>query len=346
MKNYVIGADLIRIISGFGVVLIHVTDPFLAWPPFYGVGGIEWLLVNIINAAFRIAVPLFIMLSGFLLLDLLKDFDFKTFYKKRFLRIGFPLIFWLVIFFIWQYFLGYPTTAVSIINRILSVNLEHLYFLFIILELYFVTPLFFVFMKNTAPVSRRNMTLIAIFFTLSLSAINVFFPKARVLTNKNILTIFIPYISYYLSGRVFANIPWIVRNSFYLFLIYSGLVLFTAFASNGVVNSYLRSYGSPNIMIMTFIIFITVLNVNPKTWLLKHPLIIYAVKAVASTIFGIYLIHTIIIDIFDRILEITPPKLMSLDISLVGIKVLGVFAVSFIIVFAGKKIPYLKALFG
>lgn len=72
-RTYSLGADMIRIFAGIGVVVIHVTDPFLIYPPFQGIGGSSWWVINVINALSRVAVPLFIILSGALLFRVISD---------------------------------------------------------------------------------------------------------------------------------------------------------------------------------------------------------------------------------------------------------------------------------
>lgn len=345
MKNYNIGADIIRIVSGFGVVLIHVTDPYLIYPPFFGVGGLEWLILNIINAAFRFSVPLFIMLSGYLLLDLSKEMNVKTFFKKRFLRIGIPFVFWIGFYFFWQGFMGIPITTGTIVSELVAVNLGHLYFLFIISELYFITPFLFNFLKNSSLRSRSLLFLISLGITFLISGVIEIFPRFS-LVIRNALTIFAPYVSYYLAGYFIQKIKIIKRNSFYCFLIYLTIVFFTAFASNGEINSYLRSYGSPNIILMTFMAFVFLLNINRGIRLLKNNLVLKILKNLSSTIFGIYLIHIIIIDIFGRYFNFSPEKVSSVNLLIIGIEIFGVFVVSYLIVLFGRKIPYVKYVFG
>ena len=346
-REYINGADVLRILSGFGVVLIHVTDPFLTYPPYFGVGGISWLFLNIVNAAFRVSVPLFIMLSGYLLLGSGRIDDFSSFYKKRFQRIAIPFFFWLAFYFIWQYFLGIPTSASSITNKLLSVDLSHLYFLIIILELYFITPLFSVFLKNTTPTANRVLIIASIIFTLLLSLINTYFPKARVLTQKNVLTIFFPYISYYLLGFSLRKVRFLSGKVYYAVVIFMALILFTALASNGVVNSYFRSYGSPNILLMCVIAFLLILHMKAKRKILQYKFVEKILKDASANIFGIFLVHMIVIEGGDRLFPQLKEGAISDPIWFYAlIKVCIVFAISYVIVWSGRRIPYIKSLFG
>src|SRR3990167_4955287 len=106
VSTYHIGADIIRILACIGVIVIHVSDPFLTYPPYFGIGGSSWWITNVINAFFRVSVPLFVVLSGYLLLDTTRSLNIKSFYKRRFVRVGIPTLFWLVFYFVWKYQLG------------------------------------------------------------------------------------------------------------------------------------------------------------------------------------------------------------------------------------------------
>lgn len=346
-KKYFIGADILRLFSGFGVVLIHVTDPFITYPPYFGAGGFSWILINIVNTLFRISVPLFIMLSGYLLLNTDKEMSFRNFYKKRFSRITIPFVFWVTFYFAWQYFfLGIPTTPITILTKLLFVNLEHLYFLFIIVELYFVTPLLYTFIKNTKETSHFIFFLSSVLFTIMLYIINDVFPDHSVKTQENLLSIFIPFISYYFAGYYLKKFKFFAKNTYYSFLFYIGCVLFTAFMSEGLVNSYLRSYGSFNIMLMSFLIFMIIINIDEKKKILQNKFIIKSVKNIASTVFGIYLVHTMIIDLSDRYLHLSTQDFLSPIWYIVLLKVIFVFVISCVVVFAVRKIPYVRGIFG
>jgi len=285
------------------------------------------------------------MLSGYLILDFSKDMDAKSFFRKRFWRIGIPFVFWLVIYFFWMNYMASLSLLDFIVSIMVSVDVGHLYFLFIITELYLITPFIFNYLKKSDKKAGRFIFIFTLMITLSIGFLSSIYPKSLLIT-RNFITIFIPYVSYYLAGYFFKGIKFIYKNSFYSFLVYLTLVLFTAFVSNGEINSYLRSYGSPNIMLMTYLIFIIGLNIDSGMRLLSNPVVERVIKYVASTIFGIYLVHTMIIEILARYFGFSPEKFSSVNLIAIGVEILVVFAVSFIIVSVGKKIPYFRLVFG
>jgi surface polysaccharide O-acyltransferase-like enzyme len=96
--------DLIRILGTIAVVMGHVCDMMLykGHDPgsLDGPGTFNWHILNGWDSLVRWAVPIYIMLSGSLLLDPNRVESPSKFYHKRLMRIGVPLVFW-SLFFMW-----------------------------------------------------------------------------------------------------------------------------------------------------------------------------------------------------------------------------------------------------
>jgi surface polysaccharide O-acyltransferase-like enzyme len=111
--------DIIRILGTIAVVIGHVSDMILyqthdpgsAAGLLTGPGTLNWYVCNIWDSAMRWAVPIYIMLSGSLLLDPNRVESPSRFYHKRLMRIGVPLVFW-SFFFMWVdvYYTGWRAT--------------------------------------------------------------------------------------------------------------------------------------------------------------------------------------------------------------------------------------------
>jgi surface polysaccharide O-acyltransferase-like enzyme len=89
--------DYIRVIASFSVILLHSTAPLI-----FKYGDLpltHWMIGNIYDSAVRMCVPLFFMISGYLLLD--KNESLVSFYKKRFNKIVPPLIAWSFFYVLW-----------------------------------------------------------------------------------------------------------------------------------------------------------------------------------------------------------------------------------------------------
>jgi surface polysaccharide O-acyltransferase-like enzyme len=344
-KTYHIGADIIRIIAGIGVLIIHVTDPFLTYPPYVGMGGLSWWIINIINTFFRVSVPLFVALSGYLLLDIDRKFDNNTFYRKRFLRIGVPAIFWIVLYFITGYWIGEITFFGDIIKKLATANLDHLHFLLIILELYFITPALLLVLKNISKKGNTILIISTLILIIGNGLTNEFYPKDAVNLQKSAFTIFIPYIFYYLLGAYLKNRKISLSSGISLGLIYLYTTIFIAILSSGIVGSYFRTSYSITVIFLTVISFIVLIQFNYIKYLTENERIIRVVKYIASLVFGAYLVHMMVIMVTDRSFDLVPGNITSPMWLYVVLKICIVVFISFIITAIAKKIPFVRFLF-
>lgn len=88
-SNRIVWADLLRLIAIVMVISIHCSDPFNVSPearsnPEYNLWG------SIYGSFLRPCVPLFVMLTGMLLLPVKQEID--EFYHKRMLRVIIPFV--------------------------------------------------------------------------------------------------------------------------------------------------------------------------------------------------------------------------------------------------------------
>jgi len=95
-RNYTI--DLLRVLAIIGVVIIHVTSRSLEQ------GNYDLLRLNtslFLNQAFRFAVPLFFLISGFTLeYRYIDRLPIMTFFKKRISKLLIPYVFWSALYFV------------------------------------------------------------------------------------------------------------------------------------------------------------------------------------------------------------------------------------------------------
>lgn len=87
-----------KIVAMFAVVIVHVAATFVLNSP---IGSSNWWVGNLYESAARWSVPVFVMLSGALLLHPNKQESLSVFYKKRLSRILVPLIFWSLFYLLW-----------------------------------------------------------------------------------------------------------------------------------------------------------------------------------------------------------------------------------------------------
>ena len=82
--------DFLRAIAIILVILVHV-DGIIG----YGFDSLKHAIPGLLTATTWPAVPIFLMLSGALLLN--RSYTLSEFFKKRFARILYPFIFWVLV---------------------------------------------------------------------------------------------------------------------------------------------------------------------------------------------------------------------------------------------------------
>src|SRR5690242_5000258 len=88
--------DVLRLVSILAVLLIHTTTRTLEISHYDLVNNLFTLFLN---QASRFAVPLFFLISGFVLEVSNKPIKYITFLKKRLGKIFIPYIFWSLIYY-------------------------------------------------------------------------------------------------------------------------------------------------------------------------------------------------------------------------------------------------------
>ncbi|MEN6460034.1 MAG: acyltransferase [Syntrophomonas sp.] len=139
MPNRLQEFDLIRVLAAFSVIAIHVTAGYIQLLSF----------ANYCNHLVRYAVPLFIILSGFMLCygeSLKPPLATLDFYRKRGNRILWPFILWTLLYSTLNQLYGpipnlYQYAMTLGHDLLWGSGYYHLYFLSIMIQLYILYPL-------------------------------------------------------------------------------------------------------------------------------------------------------------------------------------------------------------
>ena len=100
INNRVIYYDILNIIAIIAVIAMHCNG-IVHGNPYTR----AWNTSLVVECICYFAVPLFCMLPGATLMNYRKKYDTKTFFKKRFLKVLIPFIFWAIIMFIWKIYI-------------------------------------------------------------------------------------------------------------------------------------------------------------------------------------------------------------------------------------------------
>lgn len=132
-------ADRLRNLATVMVIAIHVAAPVAHVPQ--DIHSSWWWHGNFWNSISRPGVPLFVMLSGFLLLG--KDYPLVVFLKRRFSRVVIPALFWMIIYSFYGYLAqNSPATVWEALRNIIIQPVHyHLWFIYLIIGLYLIYPI-------------------------------------------------------------------------------------------------------------------------------------------------------------------------------------------------------------
>ncbi|MEZ9708314.1 acyltransferase [Vibrio breoganii] len=150
MRQRVLFFDLARCVAAIAVIAIHVLAPYRHQ---YGVIPFdEWFTAISINSISRWAVPVFILISGALMLSDRRPFDFQYYVKRRLGKVLVPFIIWSIFY---AYLSGWSASGFDAHNaqKVLFEGLDHatyyhLGFFYYFIPLYFVIPFLQIFVRR------------------------------------------------------------------------------------------------------------------------------------------------------------------------------------------------------
>ncbi len=304
-------ADFVRALGTLAVVTVHVTGGGVQI--FYtGADQTAWWVHNVLNSACRWAVPVFVMLSGALLLDPAKAHETAgQFYRKRLARIALPLVFWSA-FYLWlRWFVpGHippPATPEEAIKMFLFANpYYHLYFLFVMVTVYLFTPAFRLLTVNsdTATVRGYAATVLVLACGDTLVRTRYGFPS-------NAFAMGAPYLGYFLLGYGLRDYGLqggaaTNRRSWLFAAVLAASVAVTALGTawtmshgpTGAMRQYLYNFFSPTVCVMAVCVFILLAGATYTSPIARalRPVM----RLLSDTSFGVYLVHPLILLLAQR----------------------------------------------
>lgn len=343
--------DVLRIIAVFAVITIHVcSSAFFSKP----VVSFDWMVLNFYGSLIRWAVPIFVMVSGMFFLNPQKELRLSKLYGKNIFRIVVALLFWGILYQSINVLEVFFSRS-SDVNLIIKTMVEeyshvllyppcfHLWFLYMIVGLYVLTPLFRIFTKNAEKKDYQYLFSVYALFGIVLPFINdllsVFVDGLKVNFEIAELLGFSTYfiLGYYLSKFEVSNK---FRQIVYLLAIFS---VFFQFVATFLISDYFEKGNEffyrefrPNVFIQTVAVF---LFVKERTKNDISDRIKNIIRVMANYSFGIYLVH-IFFNIF--LSKIGFSATLFSPILAVPLRVLLTYLLSFITILVLDKIPIIR----
>lgn len=371
-RPHIVWLDVLRFVAILMVIACHCTDPFNASPesranPDFNFWGSTY------GSMLRACVPLFVMMTGFLLLPVKQEAS--VFYKKRIPRVFFPFLIWSVLFDLAPWFIQWaggsaelvtdffpyaPDPSASLTDALkdiamipinFTVYATPMWYIYTLIGLYLYMPVFSAWVEKASDKAKRWFLII---WSISL---------------------FIPYLMQFVSHYLFGTCSWNAYGLFYYFAGFNGYLLLGHYLGKGNTWStgktlaiavplfligylitftgfrYMTSdpnvseegmelfftYCSPNAMLMTAAIFLLVQKVR-----ITSPFICRALVNLTKVGFGIYCVHYFFIG---------PSYLLTLWLgvpipAIVPVSAVFTLAASWMFTFMLSKLPHSKYIIG
>lgn len=330
LDNRIVWLDVIRAVAMLMVIGVHCIDPFYISPTLGAIPEYtHWAAIY--GSLLRPSVPLFVMMTGLLLLPV-KQQPLGIFYKKRILRVLFPFLIWSVLYNMFPWFTGVVGLDKSIIGQFFcyvqgnesqelmdslkdvamipfnfSFKENHMWYIYLLIGLYLYMPFFSAWIDRADRKMKRTYLLIWFF------------------------SLFLPYMAEYVSTYLFGTSTWNAFGMFYYFAGFNGYLLLGHYVKKGndwgiwktllicavlfAIGYYVTYSGfsaaaadpnhtesdmelfftfcSPNVVLMTLAVFLLLQKVT-----VTNQTVIKALANMTKCGFGIYMVHYFVVGPF------------------------------------------------
>ncbi|MBP1616357.1 MAG: hypothetical protein H6Q14_184 [Bacteroidetes bacterium] len=336
--------DNLRVIATIGVICIHVSSCYQ--PESGTISSYSFWVGNIFDSLSRFSVPVFVMLSGALLL--FKEDGVRVFWKKRIMRLLVPFLFWSSIYMLKYFWNSYEDgTRLSFAGYAWELFLQlrdgsslHFWYIYMIFGVYLFVPIIGKWVRNSPP--KEHL------YFLGIWALTIIWGQPILETFKPDIELsyfsgFLGYLvlGYFLSQRKFKS----KRQQNLISLALIGIGAASTILGTYLIHYYTGKYEntfyeclSPNILLYSSGIFLFLKDKDTAF----RPLVKVR-DFISKYSYGVFLVHVLVFF-----------KLQDFGISwnfvdpIVGIPltVIICLAISLLIVFIVNKLPYGKYISG
>ena len=345
-KNRIFYLDVLRVIACLSIVLIHSAGGYVV----ENIGSPNFWVGNALDSMARIGVPLFIMISGALMLD--KNYSFS---KKKLMR---HIVRMVVFFVVWSAFyclifvvadeVFIKHQPISISDVILSFfgGHYHLWFVYLIVGLYFILPLLRLWVNDKNKKYVEYFIILALVFNFTIPQVisvagnyNTLFEELNfILANHFQLKYVGGYTAYFILGWYINNYDIKYKKALYLLGLLGFVITFIGtYILSVTTEKPIQIYDASNInvFLQSAAVFILVKDkyINSE----KNNKII---DSISEKSLGIYAIHVLFITFAFKtsdIIHISANAIITVPFVFVSALLL-----SYISSFILSKIPLIK----
>ncbi len=343
--------DLIRTLAIFLVVLLHSS---LMTLQLYQPSSAYWWAASVYKSIALPCVPLFIMLSGALLLQPVKvNEPIRVFLKKRLSRIGLAFGFWTVIYTIWSFYI--TNTQVTLANVGQSISFDifsgayfHFWFIYLIVGLYLITPILRIMITYGGDKIVRYLILV---WFIGVAVVPLLELLSGFILNGDVF-VFGGWIGYFVLGLYLLKVK--LHSAVFYGLLVLGVVwtIFGVWIMNYPLvavqrQNFFTDSLTANVILGSVALFMILLKFRPD-WPGSNQVIgKRLVQAISKNTLPIFLFHIIILESFERgFFGFTLSPLTLNPIIEIPLITVLTFFITLGLVLLMRKVPILNKLIG
>ena len=263
---------------------------------------IQWWSANLYDSFARPCVPLFVMLSGALLLQPSKvDEPLGVFFKKRVSRIALPFLFWMGIYFAWDIFVNNQVlNSQTIIEGVLGGPYVHFWFFYMLIGLYLVTPLVRIFIAHA---SKRLMQYFFVLWIVGVSVVPLLNLLLEHNLNNNVFLV-TGYVGYFLLGLYLLDTR--IQRKFLLLGVLIGFAWTTlgtywiTATVGGRLQFFFYDYFSFGVILSSATLFMLLSSVQYREIQYRFPRLDRLIHYVSINSLAIYLFHFMVLETLEN----------------------------------------------
>jgi surface polysaccharide O-acyltransferase-like enzyme len=311
---------------------------------------VGWSIVDVYQSIGVIGAPLFVLVSGALLLQPGKTESLSSFFKKRWKRIGLPFFFWSTIYFVWVFeVLNRPFSIEAVVQGLLNGPYTQFWYIYVLVGIYLWTPILRIFLNHA---DRNHVKYFIIIWFVGTSLIPVFDMLTIFQIHRDVFTI-TGFVGYFVLGSYLTTVK--MRRSTIIKLLLAGIGLTAigtyvmAVTGGGQGMYFFQEYLSPTAILSVSMAFLLLLQIKSPSGLNKigDSKLKKLVSVIGQNTLALYLIHVLILESFQKgyfLFEISRDTLNPIvEVPIITVIVLFV---SLAIILLLKKVPYLNKLIG
>lgn len=283
--------DILKIIATFGVIFLHVFAK--------GYNGALntciWYVAAVGDSLVRWSVPVFVMISGVLFLDPLKELSVSAIVRKYVKRLLLAYVFWYFVYCLFNFVRTYLSSD-SIVLGYKSFEPEyHLWFLPMLMGVFLLVPILR-FVASDIKLLIYSLTLWIVYVAISFVVVR-YVPHISSIFQMNIV---VGYAGYFLLGYFLSldTLSKHQRQTLYFFSLVGaaitvvGSIVFSLFLGHAC-SRFLKEL-SPQVIMMSTAVFLFVMRQSPG---IERRLSRFT-DYVRKDLFGIYLVHVFWLEVF------------------------------------------------